>query len=579
MFLKKYLKYFEVIKTSINYSKKSFYTYLFIQAYHSSQTVFIVYVISVIISNIDTWNIAGIYFWTRIFIGVVSINLVLSLFKDSIDSRLTLQIDKWLTKKYLQEYITLDNTRVEEYGTGKMNNIIFTWINSIYQSVLMYVNAFVEIIAIVYILILILIKSPNLYYFFWVILLFWIIFFFYWKWLEQLFKIRKKAKEMKVIVDWKKIKVLMTKFEILQNEKIIYETNEIGKIYDEIDKLWWHWNFRKRAWELWADIIINMFFVILFLVFWIWVITWNYNIATFTLLVWIIQILSWYSWQIRNYFKLIFKFYIDIEKLIEIFETIPQYKEKPSHKDFEFKSWDIEFRKVNFWYNEKSNVFKDFNLFLEWWKKYAFVWVSGWWKSTLVKLLAWYISPKSWHILVDNQKLSLLKLKTYYKHIGYLSQDPSIFDWSIAENLFYALDYIPEQKEIDDVIRLSKCEFILDLPKKLETQIWEKWIKLSWWQKQRLAIAKIMFKNPSIIILDEPTSALDSFNEEEVSIAFKNLFKNKTVIVVAHRLQTVKNSDMIFYIDKWQIIEQGNHRELIKLKWKYYNMIELQSGF
>ena len=88
-----------------------------------------------------------------------------------------------------------------------------------------------------------------------------------------------------------------------------------------------------------------------------------------------------------------------------------------------------------------------------------------------------------------------------------------------------------------------------------------------------------MLKKPHIIILDEPTSALDSFNEEEVSFAFKNLFKNKTVVVVAHRLQTVKNSDVIFYIENWKIMEKWNHKELLKLKWNYYKMIELQSWF
>jgi len=279
------------------------------------------------------------------------------------------------------------------------------------------------------------------------------------------------------------------------------------------------------------------------------------------------------------YFSQIFKFYIDIEKLIEIFETIPKYQENPHHPTFEFKNGDIEFKNVSFWYNEKASVFKNFDIFLEWWKKYAFVWPSGGWKSTLVKLLAGYISPKSGNICIDWQKLSSIKLSTYYKNIWYLSQEPSVFDGTIKENLLYALDYEPKKEEIDQVIQLAQCEFINNLAHKLETQIGEKWVKLSGWQKQRLAIAKIMLKNPHIIILDEPTSALDSFNEEEVSKALKNLFKNKTIVVVAHRLQTVKSSDMIFYIENGKIIEQGNHRDLLKLKWKYYNMLELQSGF
>ncbi len=576
---KKYSKYIDLIKSSINYSKKDVYLYFWITSFEYFHNIFLVYIISVVISKLETWDIEWIYIWTGIFIIVTIIRLFLSLFSDSINGSITIQLDKWLTKKYLQEYILLDNTKVEEYGTWKMYSIMFSWISAVYQSMLMYLEIVIQIFAIIYILILVLIKVPDLYYFFGFIALFILILFFYSKWLMQLFKIRKKAKEMRVIVDSKKVKVLMTKFEILQNQKIIHETDEIWNIFDNLDMLRWWGNFKKSIMETWADIILNVFYVILFLFFWIWVISWKYDIATFTLLVWIMQILSKYAWQTRNYLKQIFKFYIDIEKFIEVFENIPKYVEDPDANDFEFKNGDIEFKKISFWYNEKSSVFKDFNLFLEWWKKYAFVWVSGWWKSTLVKLLAWYISPKGGQIIVDNQKLSTIKLKTYYKHIGYLSQDPSVFDWTIWENLLYALDYVPSDEEIDEVIRQSKCEFINELPKRLETQIWEKWIKLSWWQKQRLAIAKIMLKNPNIIILDEPTSALDSFNEEEVSIAFRNLFKNKTVVVVAHRLQTVKNSDTIFYIENWQIVEQGNHKELLKLKWKYYNMIELQSGF
>jgi hypothetical protein len=141
----------------------------------------------------------------------------------------------------LQEYVNLDNTRVEEYGTGKMNNIIFTWIKSFIESIFLLINIFVDAISIIYMLILILIKVPNFYYFLGVLWLFYVILYLYWKWLMQLFKIRRKAKELLVIWDWKKIKVLMSKFEILQNQKVIHETDELWKISDELNKLRWMW--------------------------------------------------------------------------------------------------------------------------------------------------------------------------------------------------------------------------------------------------------------------------------------------------------------------------------------------------
>ena len=130
-----------------------------------------------------------------------------------------------------------------------------------------------------------------------------------------------------------------------------------------------------------------------------------------------------------------------------------------------------------------------------------------------------------------------------------------------------------------EVIKQAKCEFIYELENWLQTEIWEKWIRLSWWQRQRLAIAKIFLKDPQIIILDEPTSALDSFSEEQITKAMHNLFKNRTVIIIAHRLQTVKNADKILVLENWKVVEEGNHSELVKLKWIYKKMLDLQSGF
>jgi len=193
-----------------------------------------------------------------------------------------------------------------------------------------------------------------------------------------------------------------------------------------------------------------------------------------------------------------------------------------------------------------------------------------------------------------------------------LTQEPSVFDWSILDNLTYALSPhtspIPNGEGIDQlhvayslpfgeiewglelegeniynkihqIIKLSKCEFIYDFPKWLETEIGEKWVRLSGGQRQRLAIAKIMLKNPKIIILDEPTSALDSFSEELITKAMNNLFSWRTVLVIAHRLQTVKHADEIIVIENWLIAERWNHSELVEKNGIYSRMLELQSGF
>lgn len=152
-----------------------------------------------------------------------------------------------------------------------------------------------------------------------------------------------------------------------------------------------------------------------------------------------------------------------------------------------------------------------------------------------------------------------------------------IFDGSVRENLVYALN---DSESVSDEILMktlksAECDFIVDL----EAQIGEKGIRLSGGERQRLAIAKLMLKNPEIIVLDEPTSALDSFSEEKITKALDELFKGRTVVIIAHRLQTIKKADNILVLEAGKIIEEGKHSELMAKHGVYYKMVELQSGF
>jgi ABC-type multidrug transport system fused ATPase/permease subunit len=204
-----------------------------------------------------------------------------------------------------------------------------------------------------------------------------------------------------------------------------------------------------------------------------------------------------------------------------------------------------------------------------------------------MKLLAGYMRPMEGKLLVDGQDITDIRLDSYYPHIGYLTQDPSVFDGTIEENLLYSMatekykrqntkDKIqktknalhssllipsdsPEEsvkkdikrdKKIAEAIELAECQFIYELENGLQTEIGERGIRLSGGQKQRLAIAKIFLKNPEIILLDEPTAALDSYSEQKVAKAFERLFAGRTVIVIAHRLQTVKSADDIIVLEK-----------------------------
>lgn len=181
----------------------------------------------------------------------------------------------------------------------------------------------------------------------------------------------------------------------------------------------------------------------------------------------------------------------------------------------------------------------------------------------MVKLIAGYLRPDSGSVLVDKQDLTEVSLKSYYKHIGYLTQEPSVFDGTVLENLTYALDSDVDEDSLRHIIELAKCDFIYDFPDGLQTEIGERGIRLSGGQRQRLAIAKIFLKDPHIIILDEPTSALDSFSEEAITQAMHNLFENRTVIIIAHRLQTVKQADDIIVLEEGKVVERGTHDELV----------------
>ncbi|MCS6983125.1 MAG: ABC transporter ATP-binding protein/permease [Candidatus Absconditabacterales bacterium] len=288
-------------------------------------------------------------------------------------------------------------------------------------------------------------------------------------------------------------------------------------------------------------------------------------------------------WELDKTAQMFWKERGQIEALWDFLDKTPVVQNLHEGKTLVYRGGDIVFDKVSFGYNEEKNIFSDFDCTIQGGKKTALVGPSGGGKSTLIKLIAGYIRPDSGKIIVEGHDRAKCNLSSYYKHIGYLTQEPSVFDGTVRENLLYGLERgkmgIVEDGKINEILDKSQCQFIYDLPHGLDTEIGERGVRLSGGQKQRLAIAKIMLKNPKIILLDEPTSALDSVSEELVSQAMQELFKNRTVIIIAHRLQTVKHADRILYIDNGQIVEQGTHDELIALGGKYAKMVEVQTGF
>lgn len=375
-------------------------------------------------------------------------------------------------------------------------------------------------------------------------------------------------------------KILMSKNEILQSNKLEVDLKKIESYSVWMAQINIEMATGRTVQNRFIPFVVGLSIFAFTFLYSKYVLSWEMLLSEFVGITSIFLVINSSILNFTAFYIDLTKDFIDIEKLWDFFENTPEISGYDTGKNFQYTRWNFEIKNLTYWYEENKKIFENFSLQIEWWSILALVWNSGWGKTTLLKLLAWYIKPNDWEIFIDGQKLNEISLKSYYENIWYLTQEPSVFDGTILENLTYSLwNKTLSEIELQEVIQNAKCEFIYEFKDWVHTEIWERWIKLSGWQKQRLAIAKIMLKNPKIIFLDEPTSALDSFSEEQITKALHNLFENRTVIIVAHRLQTVKNASKILVIENGKILQEGNHEILSVQEGIYKKMLELQSGF
>tara|TARA_Y100001970_G_C14197713_1_gene839143 strand:+ start:186 stop:1925 length:1740 start_codon:yes stop_codon:yes gene_type:complete len=265
------------------------------------------------------------------------------------------------------------------------------------------------------------------------------------------------------------------------------------------------------------------------------------------------------------------------KRILPIVDDENYVKDSEDAKDLVIIKGDIKFINVNFKYNTKEeSVLKSTSLNINGGKMTSLVGHSGAGKTTILNLIPRFYDAVSGDITIDGQSIYKSKINSLRKNISLVSQDTTLFDDTIKNNIIYANSDASDE-EIKTAAKLSFAEeFINKLPNKYETIIGENGLRLSGGEKQRLSIARAMIKKSPIILLDEATSSLDAETESKIQEAINYLTKNRTTIVIAHRLSTILKSDKIYVIDAGLVVAEGDHKELVEKSKIYKNFYEKQ---
>jgi len=264
------------------------------------------------------------------------------------------------------------------------------------------------------------------------------------------------------------------------------------------------------------------------------------------------------------------------KRFLELIDTTPDVLDQDEAIEMATLKGNIRFKDVNFHYDSSKPILEGINLQINQGETVAFVGPSGAGKTTICSLIPRFYDVTSGAISIDGIDIRSMTKKSLRSNIGIVQQDVFLFTGTIRENISYGKIHA-SQEEIEDAARRAHLQdFIASLPNGYETQIGERGLKLSGGQKQRLAIARMFLKNPPILILDEATSALDTETEMIIQIALSELAKNRTTLIIAHRLATIRNANRIVVVTEDGIAEQGTHDELIEKGGIFANLHQVQ---
>lgn len=265
------------------------------------------------------------------------------------------------------------------------------------------------------------------------------------------------------------------------------------------------------------------------------------------------------------------------ERVFEMLDYPVEIANPDTPKPFPDGLLEVAFSSVNFAYNGREELLTDFSLNLEKGKVTALVGHTGAGKSTVANLMQRYYDVTTGAVTINGIDVREMDLVDLRMHIGVVAQDPFLFDGTVRDNLLLAKQEATEADLIESLKDASAWEFVSNLPDQMDTRIGERGIRLSMGEKQRLTIARVVLRNPPLVILDEATSSVDTITEAKIQQAVDNLVKERTTLVIAHRLSTVRQADQIVVLEKGRIIEKGSHDELIGGEGHYARLWQTQT--
>ena len=294
-----------------------------------------------------------------------------------------------------------------------------------------------------------------------------------------------------------------------------------------------------------------------------------------------LSLIIWIIWPIRNMGRIIVhmsRALISFQRVMDIFKEDQEPLDKGSYLPQKDPKGYITLDHVCFAYQNEEEILKDISFSVKPGQVVAIIGSTGSGKSTLMNLLPRFYEYTSGSIKLDDIELNELPRSYLRKHIGIVEQEPFLFSRTIGENIAYGVSEKKSQSEIEEAAKAASIhENILSFKKGYNTMVGERGVTLSGGQKQRIAIARTLLKNPGILIMDDATSSVDADTESDIQSALKNLMRNRTTFIIAHRIQTIQEADLILVMDKGRIIQSGTHQDLINQEGLYQKIFKIQT--